>query len=379
MNVDAVVVGSITDYAPYYPPRVGMQIAWYSPYEWKFVQVKDHEAAACDEQCECPPHESRWRDRCCLRCIHRFPFSIWGHPTGGGGIEFRETSRGARTRLPGKPLYRGQSPNDFDAVFGHASKDDDGIKHWVPSRETGPELRFTTESASKDSAPARQTGSAVITAEHSDDSKTPAESGTSNPPQNGSSTTPGKLEPALAPLRVPDFETEAPAKTAATTSAAATPASGIKGPNTGNGAAIAAAPMPASGASRKQPVPHPGGPFSPPRSQPPGVLPFELPEFEGNFPEGAIALPTVRPPAPNPLEPLMSYTRMFDGTDAVLVKKLRDYVELNGDLRSGGWRAYLYRSEDFIRFTSHRMIVEMLTLHGGEGNRRVVFKLRKHK
>jgi hypothetical protein len=31
LNVDIVVVGAITDYHPYYPPRIGMQISWYSP------------------------------------------------------------------------------------------------------------------------------------------------------------------------------------------------------------------------------------------------------------------------------------------------------------------------------------------------------------
>ena len=78
-------------------------------------------------------------------------------------------------------------------------------------------------------------------------------------------------------------------------------------------------------------------------------------------------------------KPIMSYTRMFDGSDADLLAALRDYVEIGGDLRSGSWQAYLYRSEDFIRFTAHMMIVEMLALHGGQGKRRVVFKLRKHR
>jgi hypothetical protein len=78
-------------------------------------------------------------------------------------------------------------------------------------------------------------------------------------------------------------------------------------------------------------------------------------------------------------KPIMSYTRMFDGSDAGLSAALRDYVEIGGDLRSGSWQAYLYRSEDFIRFTAHLMIDEMLSLHGGQGKRRVVFKLRKHR
>jgi len=78
-------------------------------------------------------------------------------------------------------------------------------------------------------------------------------------------------------------------------------------------------------------------------------------------------------------EPVMSYTRYFDGTNAELQATLRDYVELSGERRGGGWRAHLDRSEDFIRFTSHLMIVEMFTLHGGEGKRRYVWKFRKYK
>jgi hypothetical protein len=81
----------------------------------------------------------------------------------------------------------------------------------------------------------------------------------------------------------------------------------------------------------------------------------------------------------DPRQPLMSYTRLFDGADPKLTARLRDYYELHGDLRSGGWEAYLSRSEDFIRFTSHVMIVEMLQLHGGEAKKRVVLKMRRHR
>ena len=79
----------------------------------------------------------------------------------------------------------------------------------------------------------------------------------------------------------------------------------------------------------------------------------------------------------DPRQPIMSYTRLFDGADAELTALLRDYVVLSGDLRSGGWEAYLHRTEDFIRFASHRMIVEMLTLHGGESRRRYVWMVRR--
>src|SRR5581483_7123564 len=30
LEVDAVVIGAVTDYTPYYPPRVGLQVEWYS-------------------------------------------------------------------------------------------------------------------------------------------------------------------------------------------------------------------------------------------------------------------------------------------------------------------------------------------------------------
>ncbi|TWT59316.1 hypothetical protein [Rubinisphaera italica] len=78
-------------------------------------------------------------------------------------------------------------------------------------------------------------------------------------------------------------------------------------------------------------------------------------------------------------QPYMSYTRVFDGADADFTASLRNYLELSGDQRSGGWTGHLHRSEDFIRFCMHRMILEMLQLHGGEARKRFVFTSRKYK
>ena len=83
------------------------------------------------------------------------------------------------------------------------------------------------------------------------------------------------------------------------------------------------------------------------------------------------------PPEFDPTRPLMSYTRMFDGADQELVNKLKDYLDLRGDRRSGGWEGCLQRSEDYIRFTSHLMIVEMLSLHGGAVTTETVFHWKK--
>jgi hypothetical protein len=68
---------------------------------------------------------------------------------------------------------------------------------------------------------------------------------------------------------------------------------------------------------------------------------------------------------PNAAQPIMAYTRSFDGADRELIQALKGYYVLRGDMRSGGWEAYLHRSDDFLRFASHVLVVEMLTLHGG--------------
>jgi hypothetical protein len=135
--------------------------------------------------------------------------------------------------------------------------------------------------------------------------------------------------------------------------------------------------------------------FLPPLPGMPGAAASPMPLDDGSTLKVAVRNPCLAPlpPQPNPFNapqpiqpwqlnpklPLMSYARLFDGADADLVAALRDYVELSGDLRSGGWEEYLHRTEDFIRFTSYRMILEMLSLHGGEGKHRLVLKFRKYK
>ena len=49
----------------------------------------------------------------------------------------------------------------------------------------------------------------------------------------------------------------------------------------------------------------------------------------------------------DPRQPLMSYVRMFDGTDANLVARLSDYLELSGETRTGDVSAFIRRSDFF--------------------------------
>ena len=43
LDVDAVVVGAVTDYDPY-NPRIGLKVAWYSPQQWLFVPTESGSA-----------------------------------------------------------------------------------------------------------------------------------------------------------------------------------------------------------------------------------------------------------------------------------------------------------------------------------------------
>lgn len=213
LHVDAVVIGSVNDYSPYYPPRIGMKVAWYSPYQWQFVPgIADVEEAR-DHTLHPEPR---------FQIIKSKP-RRWGRPEACPPVEITPA-----------PTYRGQSE-------AAASQEvEAGI--WSRMKHGKDAAAFPADSAA---------GMGMTSAVWS-----------SNP------------------------------------------------------------------------------------------QPF------------------------NPRDPLMAYTRLFDGADPKLTARLRDFRELSGDLRAGGWEAYLHRSEDFIRFTSHVMVVEMLQLHGGEAQRRVVIKRR---
>lgn len=243
LHVDAVVVGAVTDYSPYYPPRIGLQVSWYSPREWTFAPgIPVHDEAR------------QW-------AMPRKKRSLW------------KTEPAACP--PGQPVVRMQSPDDEPRWF------------WMRW------FRWN-DSTSAGKPPRRLVDAEPI--------KTPAE------PAD---------EPSLPPEAIlsPEVVTE-----------------------------------------ELPPLP------------PPPLFPL-TPGFQSQAGN----------PNFDPRLPLMSYTRMFDGADPQLTARLRDHVELGGDLRSGGWQGYLSRSEDFIRFTSHLMVVEMLQLHGGESGRRVVVKPRRYR
>lgn len=98
------------------------------------------------------------------------------------------------------------------------------------------------------------------------------------------------------------------------------------------------------------------------------------------FDEGGLPLPPdwpnptdliPDPPLPSPPtaivnnEPVLTHTRLYLGDDPYLTDRLADHVETGDDARPTGWRGYLNRSDDFIRFCCHLHVTEMLESRGG--------------
>jgi hypothetical protein len=72
--------------------------------------------------------------------------------------------------------------------------------------------------------------------------------------------------------------------------------------------------------------------------------------------------------------PVLSHTRIYRGNDADLTEALEGYVSFRDDHRFGGWKSYLARNEDFVRFCCHMHICEMLSARGGSRKTEVVYR-----
>ncbi len=98
-------------------------------------------------------------------------------------------------------------------------------------------------------------------------------------------------------------------------------------------------------------------------------IPASWPDAAGFLPPGPRA---VRPPCVENPGPVMTHTRIFRGNDPEFTSALAAYVDFRDDARFGGWRSYLERSDDFIRFSCHYHISQMLEARGGATETRVV-------
>ncbi len=72
--------------------------------------------------------------------------------------------------------------------------------------------------------------------------------------------------------------------------------------------------------------------------------------------------------------PVLSHTRLYKGDDADFTEALEGYVFFRDDQRFGGWKSYLSRNDDFVRFCCHMHISEMLSARGGSRKTQVVWR-----
>ncbi len=321
LNVDAVVVGSITDYEPYYPPRIGLHIEWYSPHPTIFepgIQIDPNARKQIRESIKNEPSATK-NERRKKNFISKIPLVLRGQSP--------ENDIGSRRSF--------RSPQQIQ-LTGIIEETEEGLTR--PALSLKPATNISSKNDSQLTAPLSPYWYGHTQADSAFNYRT--------------------NDVPVPPLKLPVLE----------------PQQKIEEP--------------------KSPVEQVCDPEEPSQPQETNNPKFKLTDFIHKFSPSSLLshdddqqmevivnpgqpIMSVIPHAP--LKPIMSYTRMFDGSDADLTATLRNYLELNGDARSGNWEATMQRSEDFIRFTCHLMIREMLTLHGGEGRRRIVFKHRKYK
>jgi hypothetical protein len=81
-----------------------------------------------------------------------------------------------------------------------------------------------------------------------------------------------------------------------------------------------------------------------------------------------------RPPCIPWNGPVLSHTRIYRGNDGDVTDALEGYVSFRDDHRFGGWRSYLARNDDYVRFCCHMHICEMLSARGGSRKTDVVYR-----
>lgn len=93
-------------------------------------------------------------------------------------------------------------------------------------------------------------------------------------------------------------------------------------------------------------------------------------------PRGFVPLPPAgaKPPLLPQTRPVISYTKIYDGKDADFTAQLESYFYQQDDARFGGWKGYLQRPDDFLRFCCRLHVTETLAARGGAGHSRAIVR-----
>ena len=321
LGVDAIVVGAVTDYSPYYPPRCGMRVEWYAANQG----------------------------------FHEIPAG-YGLPWGTPDEEY----------IPQDVVF------EAEMALARAQMETQSPKCPLP-----------------DAPPAMPPVSATPMPEHLQDAFAP------------SALPEGESAPATdAPLpnrAIDPFDgnadTEAPAEELLPVPESEQPAESLDGfdienddpqdplvpdqPSVGDEVTW----RPQRRATYKYPVETtPAAPALDAIGTDGAIAPVAENNFAAPLPPDWPDPRGFIPPGPSPVRPecienggpIMTHTRIYHGHDPEFTAALAAYVDFRDDARFGGWRSYLERSDDFIRFCCHLHITEMLSARGGATETRVV-------
>lgn len=314
LGVDAVVVGSVTDYSPYYPPRCGLRVEWY---------------AANPGFHEIPPG-------------YGLP---WGTPEEEYipmPLVFESEFALAKAQLATQTPTCGVQPTDLPAA-ANAEPEATSDGPYGPYDTPG-----ATGSSDKLDGTENSDGAGPGKAGRSGASKKPAGSNSSDSVGHSSTLTVKGKQPNEIHHAIIQADHEEPAQAEElplNASTASTPASPVQ-PNAVAGGDTTGA----IGA--------------------PVMLPPGWPDERGFIPPP----PSPERPACCPTNrPVMTHTKIYHGNDGEFTEALASYYHFRDDARFGGWQNYLMRSDDFIRFCCHMHISEMLSARGGASETRVVW------
>lgn len=412
LDVDAVVIGAVTDYDPYVP-RVGLKVSWYSHHDWEFLP-------------SVPPSEQASKSK--RRAFLPESIDLWSQVT-------RANCPPRKTTSGGQPvaITRGQSPSAESSRLTAISEAVPEGNWQAIGQHVATAPRTTKVTVDEDFLPPVHTSNAQA-AESARPPSRPRQSEIQQTSgQDVSEFIPGPLfgEHRTRPL----FErTPAPALFEEAEFVAFSDGESIVAPPhhfdqfapqivdmTGSDGRPVAVTYELSHVVMTPPLPLPPPPHpvvQPINATTTDSLPHSTDELMGQILPTSVPTPsqfrpttsraavsnnnsdrsvsTTGTPAAawpsdatgdvsstqrlfDPRQPLMSYVRMFDATDAKLVARLSDYLELSGETRTGDVSAFMRRSDFFQKFTAHVMISEMLSLHGGEARRRWVLKSRQYR
>ena len=127
-----------------------------------------------------------------------------------------------------------------------------------------------------------------------------------------------------------------------------------------------------SGASKPAPLPSPRGSVAGELEQSAASpLPAQWPDPRGFVPPAPCE---TRPPLLPQTRPIISYTKIYDGKDSDFTAQLEQYFYQQDDARFSGWKGYLQRPDDFVRFCCRLHVTETLAARGGAGKSRVIVR-----